>query len=115
VFAKWVSPKRTRSYPFARLYNIYGFNSNKITIIPIIKDEGDGSGNNDRINTINFFWMNLLNIYIILSWYESAEKKPDSDNLITNQKFNNEFIKQKIIEITKSKMTELHWNTEHFE
>lgn len=115
VYAKWVTPKRTRSYPFARLYNIYGFNSNKITIIPIIKDEGAGSGNNDRINAITFYWMNLLNIYIILAWYENAEKKPDSDNLITNQKFNNEFIKQKILEITKSKMTALHWNTEHFE
>ena len=39
AYSRWVSPKRTRSYPFARIYNTY--NSEKvITIIPIIKDEG---------------------------------------------------------------------------
>ncbi|HET55196.1 MAG TPA: hypothetical protein ENN33_08255 [Ignavibacteria bacterium] len=37
--SKWVSPKRTRSYPFERVYNTLGF-TKRITIIPIIKDEG---------------------------------------------------------------------------
>ena len=37
--SKWVSPKRTRSYPYERVYNTLG-NSKKITVIPIIKDEG---------------------------------------------------------------------------
>lgn len=23
AYSKWVSPKRTRSYPFARMYNVY--------------------------------------------------------------------------------------------
>ncbi len=26
AFSKWVSPKRTRSYPFARIYNTFHFN-----------------------------------------------------------------------------------------
>ena len=65
AFSKWVSPKRTRSYPFARIYNTFHFNTKKVTIIPIIKDEGAGTQNNDRINFITFSWMNLLNIYII--------------------------------------------------
>jgi hypothetical protein len=39
AFSKWVSPKRTRSYPFERLYNT--FNSPmRLTVIPVIKDEG---------------------------------------------------------------------------
>ncbi len=39
AYSQWVSPKRTRSYPFARIYNTY--NSSKVlTIIPVIKDEG---------------------------------------------------------------------------
>jgi len=129
-FTKWVTPKRTRSYPFARLYNVYNTNSKIITIIPIIKDEGGDSGNNDRINAITFSWMNLLNIYIILAYYESAEKKQvgtrkTAANLkikgkkvkteyITNQMFNNEYIKSKIKEVSKYKMTALHWNTKHF-
>ena len=37
--SKWVSPKRTRSYPYERVYNTLSANK-KITIIPIIKDEG---------------------------------------------------------------------------
>lgn len=129
-FTKWVTPKRTRSYPFARLYNVYNTNSKIITIIPIIKDEGGDSGNNDRINAITFSWMNLLNVYIILAYYETAERKQAGTrriaaNLkikgkrvkteyITNQMFNNEYIKSKIKEVSRYKMTALHWNTKHF-
>ncbi len=39
AFSKWVSPKRTRSYPFERLYNTYN-RPLRITISPVIKDEG---------------------------------------------------------------------------
>jgi hypothetical protein len=39
VISKWVSPKRTRSYPYERVYNTLNI-SKKITVIPIIKDEG---------------------------------------------------------------------------
>ncbi|MCA1624887.1 MAG: hypothetical protein LC768_03150 [Acidobacteria bacterium] len=39
IFAvsKWVSPKRTRSYPFERVFNTLNV-SKKITVIPIVKD-----------------------------------------------------------------------------
>ncbi len=37
----WVSPKRTRSYPYARVYDILTQEaSKKVSIIPIVKDEG---------------------------------------------------------------------------
>ena len=39
AISKWVSPKRTRSYPFERVYNTLSV-SKKVTVIPIIKDEG---------------------------------------------------------------------------
>ncbi len=52
AFSKWKSPKRTRTYPFAIIYNTYHLNSKKVTVIPVIKDEGAGSGNNDRINLL---------------------------------------------------------------
>ncbi|MFQ5456586.1 MAG: hypothetical protein ACE5EA_10380, partial [Nitrospirota bacterium] len=42
--SKWVSPKRTRSYPYERVYNTLGC-SKRITVVPIIKDEGK---NGDR-------------------------------------------------------------------
>ena len=115
AFSKWVSPKRTRSYPFARIYNTYHLNTKKVTIIPIIKDEGAGTQNNDRINFITFSWMNLLNIYIILAWYEDAERKPGATDRITNQILNVENVREKLIEISRYQMTALHWNTTHFE
>ena len=97
AFSKWVSPKRTRSYPFARIYNTYHLNTKKVTIIPIIKDEGAGTENNDRINYITFSWMNLLNIYIILAWYEDAERKPNTTDRITNQILNTESVCEKLL------------------
>lgn len=115
AFSKWVSPKRTRSYPFARIYNTYHLNTKKVTIIPIIKDEGAGTQNNDRINFITFSWMNLLNIYIILAWYEDAERKSGTTDRITNQILNVESVYKNLIEISKYQMTALHWNTTHFE
>ena len=115
AFSKWVSPKRTRSYPFARIYNTFHFNTKKVTIIPIIKDEGAGTQNNDRINFITFSWMNLLNIYIILAWYEDAERKPNTTDRITNQILNAENVREKLFEVSQYRMTALHWNTTHFE
>ena len=80
-YSKWVSPKRTRSYPFARIYNTYHL-PKKVTIIPIIKDEGI-AGDNDRINFITFSWMNLLNVYIVLAWYDDAVPQPRFSNKLT--------------------------------
>ncbi|MDJ0737165.1 MAG: hypothetical protein QNJ47_24375 [Nostocaceae cyanobacterium] len=113
AFSKWVSPKRTRSYPFARIYNTYHLNSKSVTVIPIMKDEGM-DGDNDRINFITLSWMNLLNVYIVLAWYEQAEVVPNK-NKITTQKFNSDHVKQKILEISNYHSTALHWNTTHFE
>ena len=115
AFSKWVTPKRTRSYPFARIYNTFHLNTKKVTIIPIIKDEGAGTQNNDRINFITFSWMNLLNIYIILAWYEDAERKPNTTDRITNQILNSESVREKLLEVSRYQMTALHWNTTHFE
>ena len=66
AYSKWVSPKRTRSYPFERLYNT--FNSPmRLTVIPVLKDEGL-DGDLDRIQYSTISWMNLLNIYIVLAY-----------------------------------------------
>lgn len=50
--------------------------------------------------------MSLLNIYIVLGYYEDADK---------SQKFNNEFIKSQIQEIIEYKQSALHWNRSLFE
>lgn len=115
AFATWVSPKKSRSYPFAMLYDIYHFNSKRIAIIPIIKDEGKGTQNNDHINYIIFSWMNLLNIYIILAWYERAEPIVDRSHRITDQQFNADYVREKLETLSAYHLSALHWNTSHFQ
>ncbi|MFN7216013.1 hypothetical protein [Microcystis sp.] len=84
-----------------------------MTIIPIIKDEGR-DGDLDKLQYSTVSWMNLLNIYIVLGYYENAEKsqktKQENKHKLTKQKFNNEFIKNQIKEILNYKQSALHWN-----
>ena len=117
AYSKWVSPKRTRSYPFARIYNTY--NASKVTtIIPVIKDEGK-DGDLDKLQYSTVSWMNLLNTYIVLGYYEDADKSQKrgqgDKNKLTNQRFKNEFIKSQIQEIIEYKQSALHWNRSLFE
>ncbi|MCK6580054.1 MAG: hypothetical protein L6Q98_18340 [Anaerolineae bacterium] len=113
AFSKWISPKRTRSYPFARIYNTYGQNRKCVTIIPVIKDEGI-AGDNDRINAITFSWMSLLNVYIILAWYDDA-RASTRPGKITGQRFDNDYIRQQLEAVSRYRMSALHWNVAHFE
>jgi len=116
AYSKWVTPKRTRSYPFARIYDTYNFGGKRITIIPIIKDEGIGASknksNNDRINFITLSWMNLANVFVILAWYSDADKK--NDYRITKQRFDNKYVAEKIKEISEYQLDAHHWNNEDF-
>lgn len=116
AYSKWVTPKRTRSYPFARIYDTYSFGGKRITIIPVIKDEGIGAAknksNNDRVNFITLSWMNLTNVFVILAWYSNAEKK--DQYRITNQKFDIAYINKKIKEISEYQFDAHHWNNKHF-
>ncbi|MCP5495116.1 MAG: hypothetical protein H7A23_11225 [Leptospiraceae bacterium] len=108
AISKWVSPKRTRSYPYERVYNTLNF-AKKITIIPIVKDEGF-EGDRDFIQWDTISLMSLLDVYVILAYYDKAEKHKTRNNKITNQCFNNEYIKTKINEIKNYHSSALHWN-----
>lgn len=108
AISKWASPKRTRSYPYERVYNTLK-GAKKITIIPIVKDEGY-KGDRDFIQWDTVSMMSLLDVYVILAYYEKADKHKKLENKITNQTFNNEFILSKIIEIKNYHSSALHWN-----
>jgi hypothetical protein len=107
IFAvsKWVSPKRTRSYPFERVFNTLNV-SKKITVIPIVKDEG-ASGDRDFIQRDTVSLMSLLDVFVIFAYYDKAGKK---DRKITNQQFDNEYVLSKIREIEQFHSSALHWN-----
>lgn len=108
ALSRWVSPKRTRSYPFERVYNTLGY-SKKITVIPIIKDEGE-KGDRDFIQWDTISLMSLLDVYVILAYYDEAEINKRLKGKITNQRFNNRYVKSKIKEISNYHSSALHWN-----
>ncbi len=103
--SKWVSPKRTRSYPFERVFNTLHI-SKKITVIPIVKDEG-AKGDRDFIQWDTVSLMSLLDVFVIFAFYDKAEKKGQK---ITNQQFDNEYVLSKIKEIEQYHSSALHWN-----
>jgi hypothetical protein len=106
--SKWVSPKRTRSYPYARVYDTLQF-SKRITVIPIIKDEGI-DGDRDFIQWDTISLMSLLDTFVILCYYDKANKNPKYNNKIYKQRLDNKLVKQKIEEINSFKSSALHWN-----
>jgi hypothetical protein len=103
--SKWVSPKRTRSYPYERVYNTLNI-SKRITIIPVVKDEG-ADGDRDFLQWDSVSLMSLLDVYVILAYYTSATK---NGTKIKRQQFDNAYILSKIKEIEQYHSSSLHWN-----
>lgn len=54
--------------------------------------------------------MSLLDVYVIMAYYTSAQKHKTRKHKITNQKFDNDFIIGKINEIENYHSSALHWN-----
>lgn len=108
AISQWVSPKRTRSYPYARVYDTYK-HRNRITVIPFLKDEGK-NGDRDFIQWDTISLMSLLGVYVILAYYTKAEKNPRYINKITNQEFDYSYILTRLEELQEYKSDALHWN-----
>jgi len=101
--SKWVSPKRTRSYPYERVYNTLS-TSKKITVIPVVKDEG-ATGDRDFIQWDTIALMSLLDVYVIPAYYVDAQKRITSSGKqkITKQKLDNDFIIKELKKIPKGR------------
>ena len=72
AISKWVSLKRTRSYPYERICDTIHI-SKKITVIPVVKDEGK-NGDRDFLQWDTVSMMSLLDIYVIFAYYSDAKK-----------------------------------------
>ncbi len=107
----WVSAKRTRSYPYVRVYDSLSFSGKKITIIPIYKDEGVG-GDRDFLQWDTISLMSLLGVNVVISYYKNAEISLRYKNKITNQRFDIEQIKSEIKKLLSYQSDALHWNLE---
>jgi DNA-dependent RNA polymerase auxiliary subunit epsilon len=105
----WVSPKRTRSYPYARVYDTLGFAGKKVTIIPLLKDEGK-DGDRDFLQWDTISLMSLLGVYVVISYYAKASRNPKFNNKITDQRFDVDYIKKLIKQLLDYRSDALHWN-----
>lgn len=112
--SKWTGPKRTRTYPFASVYDTLAACGGKtITTIPIVKDEGADSQNMDYLQWDTVQLMSLLNVYVILAYYTDAQKNyrdTQKPNRITNQRLDSDFVKTQIRELSNYHSSALHWN-----
>ncbi len=58
--------------------------------------------------------MNLLNIYVVLAYYDTAEKNTHPSQAqkhkITHQKLNVDIVNQQLLQISHYKQSALHWN-----
>jgi hypothetical protein len=104
----WVSPKRTRSYPRARVYDTYD-HKNRVSIIPLVKDEGK-DGDRDYLQWDTLSLMSLLQVNVIVAPYKHAEENRGYSNKITNQKFDYEYIRKQFEKLNNYQSDALHWN-----
>ncbi len=109
ALSRWISPKRTRSYPYERVYDTLAQTGKKATIIPVVKDEGLG-GERDFLQWDTISLLSLLNIHFIPAYYDDAAKNTNRNDQITGQKLNNEFITGKLDEVFNFKGTAREWN-----
>jgi len=105
----WVSSKRTRSYPYARVYDTLQFSGKRATIIPVFKDEGK-DGDRDFLQWDTVSLMSLLGIYVIIAYYRSASPSTEYRNKITNQRFDTEYLRTQLGELIHYQSDALHWN-----
>lgn len=110
----WVSPKRTRSYPYPRVYDSFKFGGKKVTIIPILKDEGI-EGDRDYLQWDTVALMSLLGVYVIIGYYDKAEPSKHYKNKITKQDYNIGYITKKIKSLMSYHSDALHWNVKQLE
>lgn len=105
----WVSAKRTRSYPYARVYDSLSFAGKKVTIIPIVKDEGE-DGDRDFLQWDTISLMSLLGVYVIIAYYSEATQSSRYNRKITKQRFDIDYLKNQIKKLLYYQSDALHWN-----
>ena len=105
----WVSPKRTRTYPYGRVYDTLQFSGKKVTVIPIFKDEGK-QGDRDFVQWDTISLMSLLGVHVIIGYYSGASRSTRFRHKITDQRFDLEHLGGEIEELLCYQSDALHWN-----
>jgi len=109
----WVSAKRTRSYPYARVYDTLAFDGLKATIIPFVKDEGV-EGERDFLQWDTISLMSLLGVYVVLAFYVKAERS-SVEGKVTNQRFDCEYLAKRFEQLAQARISAHEWNVRETE
>jgi len=119
VFAvsQWLSPKRTRTFPYARVYDTLRM-KNRVTLIPFCKDEG-ADGDRDFLQWDTVSLMSVLNVHVIPCYYAKAKRttRPGQTrkNKITKQVLDYRHVREKLRELSDYHSGALHWNLRQME
>lgn len=105
----WRSPKRTRTYPYARVYDTLGYDA-RVTIVPFVKDEGF-VGDRDFMQWDTVSLMSLLKVYVIPAYYKSAVRSQRYAGKITQQVLDFEYISERFMALAQFNQSDaVHWN-----
>ena len=121
----WTTPKRTKTYPLARVYDTLSYDGTKITIIPVIVDYGK-HGERGKIQPNTVDWMTSIGVYLILGVYVDAEKgkvgrlaknagiktksSEGKPKFAEGQKFDLKYLQKQIEKIIENKPNIKKWN-----
>jgi len=115
----WIGSKRSRTYPFPRLYDILQEkNIKKIALIPIVKDEGPPDengkhkGDRDYLAWSTFTMCSFLDVYLIPTFHVKATQSTNFPNKVTNHDVDRKYVIDKIKEISKTTKSPKEWNNE---
>jgi hypothetical protein len=105
----WRTSKRTRTYPYARVYDTMSHQT-RVTIIPFVTDEGL-QGDHDFMQWDTVSLMSLLGIFVIPVYYRSAVKNPKFKNKITQQRFDYDYLLERLDALAHYNQADAyHWN-----
>lgn len=120
----WTTPKRTKTYPFPRIYSTLGHDGKKITIIPVQASYGK-YGDDNKLQPGTISWMSGLGVYVIIGVFTKAERtakgppsanakvgKPSTEgkSVFTDFEFDNDDLEEKIKEIVSKCPKVDDWN-----
>ena len=109
AISHWTSPKRTRTYPYGRVYDTLNVD-NRITIIPFVKDEGI-EGDRDFLQWDTVSLMSLLKVYVIPAFYKTARESSRNPNKITAQEFDYAYLLDRLKIFAEFNQSDaVHWN-----
>lgn len=107
--SRWTSPKRTRTYPYHRIYDTLT-SDNRVTLIPFAKDEGI-RGDHDYLQWDSVSLMSLLQVYVIPAYYKTARTSSKYPDKITDQEFDYAYLVERLAALASRNQSDaVHWN-----